>query len=47
MCFGLVSPRKAQEWLDGFTGLAAQGAFVLTMNYFGAVGVRPAKVTQS
>jgi SAM-dependent methyltransferase len=40
--FGLVGPRKAQEWLDGFTELVARGGFVLTMNYFGAVGVKPA-----
>jgi SAM-dependent methyltransferase len=45
--FGLVRPRQAQEWLDGFTGLAAQGAFVLTMNYFGAVGVKPARGPRS
>jgi ubiquinone/menaquinone biosynthesis C-methylase UbiE len=39
--FGLVGPRQAQAWLDGFTALVAQGTFVLTMNYFGAVGVKP------
>lgn len=39
--FGLVDAPAAQRWLDGFTALVAQGAFVLTMNYYGAVGVRP------
>jgi ubiquinone/menaquinone biosynthesis C-methylase UbiE len=39
--FGIVDPSTAQRWLDGFTALVARGAFVLTMNYYGAVGVRP------
>ena len=39
--FGLVAPATAQDWLDGFTALVAGGAFVLTMNYYGAVGVKP------
>ena len=39
--FGLVDAPTAQRWLDGFTALVAQGAFVLTMNYYGAVGVKP------
>jgi ubiquinone/menaquinone biosynthesis C-methylase UbiE len=39
--FGLVGPATAQAWLDGFTALVAEGAFVLTMNYYGAVGVKP------
>ena len=38
--FGLVGAPAAQRWLDGFTALVAQGAFVLTMNYYGAVGVK-------
>jgi ubiquinone/menaquinone biosynthesis C-methylase UbiE len=38
--FGIVSPAEAQHWLDGFTGLVAAGAFVFTMNYYGAVGVK-------
>jgi ubiquinone/menaquinone biosynthesis C-methylase UbiE len=41
--FGIVSPAEAQGWLDGFTGLVAAGAFVFTMNYYGAVGVKPAR----
>ncbi len=40
--FGLVDAAEAQRWLDGFTALAAAGAFVFTMNYYGAVGVKPA-----
>ncbi len=39
--FGVVDAPTAQRWLDGFTGLVARGAFVLTMNYYGAVGVKP------
>jgi hypothetical protein len=31
----------AQTWLDGFTALVAAGSFVLTINYYGAVGVKP------
>jgi SAM-dependent methyltransferase len=43
--FGLLDAPAAQAWLDGFTELAARGAFVLTMNYYGAVGVRPSPAT--
>jgi SAM-dependent methyltransferase len=39
--FGLVDAPAAQRWLDGFTMVVAGGAFVFTMNYYGAVGVRP------
>lgn len=39
--FGIVEAPTAQEWLDGFTRLVAEGTFVLTFNYYGAVGVRP------
>ena len=39
--FGLVDPAMAQKWLDGFTDLVAAGSFVLTFNYYGAVGVKP------
>jgi SAM-dependent methyltransferase len=39
--FGIVDAGAAQGWLDGFTRLWEQGTFVLTMNYFGAVGVKP------
>lgn len=39
--FGLVDERTAQHWLDGLTDLVAARAFVLTMNYYGAVGVKP------
>lgn len=39
--FGVVDAPTAQRWLDGFTDLVARGAFVLTMNYYGAVGLRP------
>ena len=40
--FGLVDAASAQKWLDGFTALVAEGGFVFTMTYFGAVGVKPA-----
>jgi ubiquinone/menaquinone biosynthesis C-methylase UbiE len=36
--FGIVDESTAQKWLDGFTTLVAEGSFVLTMNYYGAVG---------
>jgi len=39
--FGIVNERTAARWLDGFTELVAQGAFVLTLNYYGAVGTKP------
>jgi SAM-dependent methyltransferase len=39
--FGLVDPATAQRWLDGFTALVARGAFLFTVNYYGAVGVKP------
>ncbi|MBI2161172.1 MAG: methyltransferase domain-containing protein [Candidatus Rokubacteria bacterium] len=39
--FGLVDAPTAQRWLDGLTALVARGAFVLTMNYYGAVGAKP------
>jgi SAM-dependent methyltransferase len=39
--FGIVDASTAERWLDGFNGYLARGAFVLTMNYFGAVGVKP------
>jgi SAM-dependent methyltransferase len=37
--FGIVDAPGAQKWLDGFTELVARGDFVLTFNYYGAVGV--------
>jgi ubiquinone/menaquinone biosynthesis C-methylase UbiE len=40
--FGLVDASAAQRWLDGFTALVAAGAFVFTLNYYGAVGVKTA-----
>lgn len=40
--FGVVDTPTAQRWLDGFNDLVARGAFVLTLNFYGAVGVRPA-----
>lgn len=39
--FGIVDAPTAERWLDGFNEYLARGAFVLTMNYFGAVGVKP------
>jgi SAM-dependent methyltransferase len=39
--FGIVDAPTAERWLDGFNALHAEGNFVLTMQYFGAVGVRP------
>jgi ubiquinone/menaquinone biosynthesis C-methylase UbiE len=39
--FGVVDEPTAVRWLDGFTEVVAQGAFVLTLNYYGAVGTKP------
>jgi SAM-dependent methyltransferase len=39
--FGIVDAPTAERWLDGFNALHAEGNFVLTMQYFGAAGVRP------
>lgn len=39
--FGIVDAPTAQRWLDGLTELVARGDFVLTFNYYGAVGVKP------
>lgn len=39
--FGIVDQAVAQAWLDAVTALVAQGDFVLTVNYYGAVGVKP------
>lgn len=38
--FGLVDAAAAERWLDAFTALARDGAFVFTVNYYGAVGVK-------
>jgi hypothetical protein len=39
--FGIVDPATAQGWLDGFTALVRGGGFVMTTNYYGAVGIKP------
>jgi len=39
--FGIVDSPTAQRWLDGLNDLVARGAFLFTMNYYGAVGVKP------
>jgi ubiquinone/menaquinone biosynthesis C-methylase UbiE len=41
--FGIVDAPTAQRWLDGFTALVNRGAFVLTLNYYGAVGIKPGR----
>jgi hypothetical protein len=40
--YEVVDESTAQQWLDGFTAEVAAGTFVLTMVYYGAVGVKPA-----
>ena len=40
--FGIVDEHEAQRWLDGVSEQHARGAFVFTMNYYGAVGTKPA-----
>src|SRR5499427_6712948 len=39
--FGIADAPTAEQWLDGFTEVVAAEAFVLTLNYYGAVGVKP------
>jgi len=39
--FGIVDAPTAERWLDGFTEVVAADSFVLTVNYYGAVGVKP------
>jgi hypothetical protein len=39
--FGIVEPAAAERWLDGITAVAEAGTFVFTVNYYGAVGVKP------
>ena len=38
--FGIVDVPTAERWLDGFTETVAGEAFVLTLNYYGAVGAK-------
>ncbi len=38
--FDIVDAATAERWLDGFTEVVAADAFVLTLNYYGAVGVK-------
>jgi len=38
--FGIVDVPTAEHWLDGFTEVVAADGFVLTLNYYGAVGVK-------
>jgi ubiquinone/menaquinone biosynthesis C-methylase UbiE len=38
--FGIVDVPTAEHWLDAFTEVVAADAFVLTLNYYGAVGVK-------
>lgn len=45
--WGIVDAEAAQRWLDGFTAVVAAGAFVMTMNYYGAVGEKPAPTVTS
>jgi len=40
--FGLVDVLTAERWLDGFNEVVAGDAFVLTLNYYGAVGTKSA-----
>ena len=39
--FGIVDVATAERWLEGFGEVVAADAFVLTLNYYGAVGVKP------
>jgi SAM-dependent methyltransferase len=39
---GIVGERQARGWLEAIRAQAAAGAFVFTLNFYGAVGVKPA-----
>jgi ubiquinone/menaquinone biosynthesis C-methylase UbiE len=41
--FGIVDAAAAERWLDGITAQAEADTFVFTINYYGAVGVKPAR----
>lgn len=45
--FGVVDEPTAQQWLDGFTALVREGAFVFTLNFYGAAGRVPAARARS
>lgn len=38
---GVVDAAEGQRWLDAITDVARAGRFVLTLNFYGATGVRP------
>lgn len=40
--FGLASQKAASRWIETLERLAAQGRFVLTLNFYGAAGVKRA-----
>jgi ubiquinone/menaquinone biosynthesis C-methylase UbiE len=42
VAFGLVARPRARRWLETFRTLRAAGAFVLTLNFYGAVGEKSA-----
>jgi len=44
--FGLVDAATAQRWLDGFTALVAAGHFLMTLNFYGVVGVRSSRASR-
>lgn len=39
--FGLVSARQAERWLAGAEARGDAGAFVMTLNFYSAAGLRP------
>ena len=39
--FGLASRRAASGWLETIERLAKQGRFLMTLNFYGAVGLKP------
>jgi SAM-dependent methyltransferase len=40
--FGLTSRRAAERWFGTLDQLAGQGRFVMTLNFYGACGIKPA-----
>jgi len=38
---GIVAAPTVERWLDDLTALVASGGFVMTLNFYGAAGIKP------
>ncbi len=45
--FGIVDADDAQRWLDGITAMAQAGTFLFSINYYGAVAVKPGRARRA